>query len=76
MTLKVLVLCKRTSFRKLVEQDGDPRIKSLLAKGDVTVRRMRGSHDDHEATVREVESTFYFKKEPDGSWYMDLQSSL
>ncbi len=54
MTLKVLVLCKRTSFRKLVEQDGDPRIKSLLAKGDVTVRRMRGSHDDHEATVREV----------------------
>jgi NAD+ kinase len=51
---RVLVLVKRTSFRKLVEEDGDPRIKSLIKTGDVTVSRMRRSHDDHEATVREV----------------------
>ena len=51
---RVLVLSKRTSFRKLVEEDGDPRIKSLLSKGDVTVRRMRRSHDDHEGAVAEL----------------------
>ncbi len=51
---RILVLAKRTSFRKLVEEDGDPRIKSLLSKGDITVRRMRRSHDDHESTVREL----------------------
>ena len=51
---RVLVLCKRTSFRKLVEEDGDPRIEGLIRKGDITVRRMRRSHDDHESTVREV----------------------
>jgi NAD+ kinase len=51
---RILVLCKRTSFRKLVEEDADPRIKSLLSKGDVTVRRMRRSHDDHESTVKEL----------------------
>lgn len=53
-TPRVLVLTKRTSFRKLVEEDADPRVKSLLSRGDVTVRRMRRSHDDHESTVREV----------------------
>lgn len=26
--------------------------------------------------VRETEAVFYFKREPDGRWYMDLQSSL
>jgi NAD+ kinase len=51
---RVLVLVKRTSFRKLVEEDGDPRIKGLIKAGDVTVSRMRRSHDDHETTVREV----------------------
>ncbi len=51
---RILVLCKRTSFSKLVEEDGDPRIKSLLSRGDVTVGRMRGSHDAHESTVREL----------------------
>jgi NAD+ kinase len=51
---RVLVLVKRTSFRKLVEEDADPRVKSLIKAGDVTVSRMRRSHEDHEATVREV----------------------
>jgi NAD+ kinase len=51
---RVLVLVKRTSFRKLVEEDADPRVKSLIKTGDVTVSRMRRSHEDHETTVREV----------------------
>jgi NAD+ kinase len=51
---RILVLAKRTSFRKLVEEDSDPRIKSLLSKGDVTVRRMRRSHEDHEGAVKEL----------------------
>ena len=29
-----------------------------------------------EQNIREIEATFVFKKEPDGQWYMDLQSSL
>jgi NAD+ kinase len=53
---RVLVMVKRTSYRKLVEEDDDPRVKGLLKAGDVTVGRMRRSHEDHEATVREVRS--------------------
>jgi NAD+ kinase len=51
---RVLVLVKRTSFRKLVEEDADPRVKSLIKAGDIAVSRMRRSHEDHETTVREV----------------------
>jgi len=29
-----------------------------------------------EQAVREVEAVFFFKKSPDGRWFMDLQSSL
>jgi NAD+ kinase len=52
---RVLVLCKRTSYRTLVLEDQDTRIEGLLARGDPTVRRLRRSHEDHEATRREVE---------------------
>ena len=51
----VLVLCKRTSYRTLVLEDKDTRIESLLARGDPTVRRLRRSHEDHEAPRAEVE---------------------
>jgi NAD+ kinase len=51
----VLVLCKRTSYRTLVLEDQDARIEGLLARGDPTVRRLRRSHEDHEATRAEVE---------------------
>jgi NAD+ kinase len=52
--MRVLVLAKRTSYRKLIVEDRDPRVADLIEKNDVTVSRMRRSHDDHEATVREV----------------------
>jgi NAD+ kinase len=51
---RVLVLMKRTSFHKLVEEDHDARIVDLLKKGDITVRNMRKSHEDHSATVKEL----------------------
>jgi NAD+ kinase len=52
---RVLVLCKRTSYRTMVIEGADARIKGLLARGDPTVRRLRLSHDDHEATLAEVD---------------------
>ncbi len=51
---RVLVLVKRTSYRTYVEEQRDPHVKSLLAKGDPTVRRLRLSHEDHQETLREV----------------------
>jgi NAD+ kinase len=64
----VAVVLKRSSWRKWVELEGDPRIASLLEAGDETVRRMRPGHDDHTETIAEVrkaledlrvESTWY-----------------
>jgi NAD+ kinase len=51
---RILVLVKRTSYRYFVEEEHDARVKGLLAKGDPTVRRLRRSHEDHEATVAEL----------------------
>jgi NAD+ kinase len=51
----VLVLSKRTSYRMMVLEGGDGRIKGLIARGDPTVRRLRRSHEDHETTRAEVE---------------------
>ena len=53
---RVLVLVKRTSYRSYVEEQHDPRVKQLLARGDPTVRRLRRAHDDHVETLREVRS--------------------
>jgi NAD+ kinase len=49
-----VVLLKRTSFQKLVQEEHDERVERLLAAGDVTVSRLRSSHEDHRATVEEV----------------------
>ena len=52
----VLVLAKRTSYRTFVEERNDARVKSLIARGDPTVRRLRRSHEAHEETRREVKA--------------------
>jgi NAD+ kinase len=52
----VIVLSKRTSYRTLVLDEADSNIKTLIARGDPTVSRLRRSHDDHEATCAEVEA--------------------
>jgi NAD+ kinase len=51
---RVVVLMKRTSFQKLVEEEHDERVERLLAAGDITVRRLQSSHDDHLETIEEV----------------------
>ena len=53
-TPRVSVVLKRSSWRKWVEQEADPRVVALLEAGDETVRRMRPSHIDHIETVEEV----------------------
>ncbi len=53
-TPRVCVVLKRSSWRKWVEQEGDPRVVALLEAGDETVRRMRPGHIDHIETVEEV----------------------
>jgi NAD+ kinase len=48
---RVFVIVKRSAHRLYGHR---PHVKRLVARGDVTVRRMRRAHDDHEATIREV----------------------
>jgi NAD+ kinase len=51
---RVDVVLKRSSWRKWVEQERDPRIAELIAAGDETVRHMHASHTDHLETIEEV----------------------
>ena len=55
---RVAVVLKRSSWRKWVEEDKDPRVQRLLDAGDNTVRRMRPSHGEHLETVDEVRRAF------------------
>jgi NAD+ kinase len=48
------VVLKRSSWRKWVEEEADPRIVQLLDEGDESVRRMRPGHIDHTETIDEV----------------------
>lgn len=54
---RVLVVLKRSSYRKHVEQERDERIQSLLRSGDPTVQRMLPGHLDHEETIDEVRAS-------------------
>jgi NAD+ kinase len=51
---RVAVILKRSSWRKWVDEEKDPRVKRLLDADDDTVRRMRPSHREHVETVEEV----------------------
>jgi len=55
---RVAVVLKRSSWRRWVEEDKDPRVQRLLAAGDDTVRRIRPSHREHLETVDEVRRSF------------------
>lgn len=48
---RIVVVVKRTAFEA---QRNDRRVRALLRRNDPTVRRLRGSHDEHEATVAAV----------------------
>lgn len=51
---RVLVVAKKTTYRKFVVESADARIATLLEKGDPSVRKLRKSHEDHEEAIAEV----------------------
>src|SRR4051812_22466381 len=51
---RVALVVKRSTWRIFVEENRDPLLKKLLDRGDPTVARLRGSHEEHEHTVAEV----------------------
>ncbi len=51
---RVVVVAKRSVWRRWVDEERDPRVREMLDRHDPTVRRLRGAHEDHEATVAEV----------------------
>jgi len=55
--LRVLVVTKKTSWRRLTQEQGDAHVQALLERHDPAVLRMRASHQEHEASVLEVWQT-------------------
>ena len=52
---RVILVAKRTAFRRFVEEEGDPRARSLLKKRDPSVKTWLASHREHSRTIDEVE---------------------
>lgn len=53
---RVALIVKRTSYRRFVLEKQDLLVTRLLKRRDPTVRRLKQAHEDHEATLREVEA--------------------
>jgi NAD+ kinase len=51
----VIVIGKRTAYRRFVEDEGDPRARSLIQKRDPSVATWLDSHREHSRTMEEVE---------------------
>ena len=51
----VIVVGKRTSYQRFVEDEQDPRARSLVKKRDPSVAMWLDSHRDHLRTMEEVE---------------------
>lgn len=56
---RVLVVLKRSSWRKWIEEERDARIERLIAAEDETVRRMRPGHQAHMETIEEVRRALF-----------------
>lgn len=52
---RVLVIAKRTAYDRYIRQQGVPRVRELLDRGDVTVARMMRADEHHQRTVEEVQ---------------------
>jgi NAD+ kinase len=48
---RVVVVVKRTSYQRFVEEEGDPRARLLVKKKDPAVRSWLDSHAEHQRTV-------------------------
>jgi NAD+ kinase len=53
---RVVIVVKRSAYRMYVEEGRDPRLAQLVSEGDPSASAIRGSHEAHERTVREVEA--------------------
>jgi NAD+ kinase len=51
---RVIVVVKRSSYTRFVEEEGDPRAKQLLRRRDPAVARWTEAHRDHKRTVESV----------------------
>jgi NAD+ kinase len=54
----VCVVCKRSSWRKWVEEENDARVAALLDANDEVVGRLRSAHQEHVETIEEVRKVF------------------
>ena len=51
---RVIVVAKRSAWRRFVVEEEDPRVRLLLRKRDPSVARWKRAYDDHRRTVTEV----------------------
>lgn len=51
---RVIVVAKRTSYQRFVEEEGDPRARLLIKKKDPAVRSWLDSHEEHQRTLQVV----------------------
>lgn len=50
---RIVVVVKRTAY-EVHREEGNERVMELIAQNDPTVRRLLGSHQEHEATLEEL----------------------
>jgi NAD+ kinase len=53
---RVIVVAKRTAYRRFIEEEGDPRAAMLVKKKDPAVRSWLESHAEHQRTVEVVKA--------------------
>jgi NAD+ kinase len=51
---RVIVVAKRTSYQRIVEEEGDPRVRQLVRQKDPAVRSWRSAHEEHLRTFDTV----------------------
>jgi NAD+ kinase len=51
---RVIVVAKRTSYQRIVEEEGDPRVRQLVQKKDPAVRTWMDAHEEHKRTLETV----------------------
>jgi NAD+ kinase len=54
MSVRVIVVVKRTAYGRFVEEEHDPRLTRLIRAADPSIRRLVESHEEHERTTEEV----------------------
>jgi NAD+ kinase len=53
---RVIVVVKRSAYRRFVEEEGDPRARRLIKDKDATVAHWLSAHEEHQRTVDAIGS--------------------